>query len=677
MKSVLFTYYSNQVQDIFLENVESLLKRSEITYDEIAICSQIEVPVKVMNMLTSYSKVSRFFPDHNSQKAKKASSQSRPYQINPLILTFLGYRNCQITVFDPHLFILNEVTVDPGKNLFYKDHTGLLSAKLFTMVNTDATSHTLISLLDGSDFTDISIINKFSFIITNSMAFSPTIVNDSLFIFSGPAESDLIIEDKLIALDLSDSQASSNIHKKMWEIRADHLPKVSTLTRIKKKTSSVISNLVEVLQPMSQFSTNSKLTILFKYTSRSRPDQFYRGLISIINNCTSPNYLILCSLDNNDPTLDRYLHYINELNNSKIKVCLGDSKNKIDAINRDLNSYKKKWDILINMSDDMLFHKRGVDEIIRESFGSNLDQFVHFNDGNQKSNLCSMTIEGKSYYRRFNYIYHPDYVSLWCDVEAQEVAKNLGKYKYMGDEQLIFRHLHPSFGLAQTDAQYAITESQELWSADLRTYTIRKNRNFVDEISISVTDHTPILSILILTIHSRKELFEKLLTELISQSDQFDGGCEILYDLDDGAKTKGQKRNDLLEQASGKYVAFFDDDDWPSADYVSSILSAVESDPDCCSLLGEMTTDSQNPELFEHSLSYIEWKTSQVNKIKYERNPNHLNAIRSTIAKSIKFPEINFGEDHEWSKSLMQSGLLKTESKISNVIYHYRYTTSK
>jgi hypothetical protein len=683
VKTVLFTYYSNPVQDIFLENIESLLKNSACEYDEISICSQIDIPPGIIKSLSKYGQVNRFFPDHNSQKTKRASRVDQSYRINPFMLTALSYRNCRVTVFDPQLFIINELPTNSQFGFFYKDHKGLLSSQLFTIINSDATSNLLLNGLAGLDFTDPSIISKFAFIISNGVPFSSFEIHEDSFIFTDPSDFDTINVDKLIALDFSGSATSSNVHKQMWAIRSEHLPKISTLTKLKKVVkdsiaSQVITIAAKTIDSSILGNNKSNQTILFKYTSRSRPDLFYRGLVSIINNCVSPNYLVLCSLDDNDPTLDQYLEYIKSLENPKISVVLGSSKNKIDAINRDLNYYEKSWDILINMSDDMVFVERGFDNIIRNAFDSNLDQFIHFNDGNQRSNLCSMTIEGKEYYRRFNYIYHPSYISLWCDVEAQEVAKLLGKYKYMGDSVVLFKHLHPAFGLAQMDSQYSITESQSLWSADHVTFTNRQANRFAEidriEIGEAIKNH-PTLSILILSIHSRKTMFDSLFAEFMAQAAEFNGECEILYDIDNGEKTKGLKRNDLLMRATGKYVAFFDDDDWPSNDYVKSILFAVQSNPDCCSLLGEMTTNGINPEIFEHSLSYTEWRTASTGRVKYERTPNHLNAIRSTIAKSIKFPEINYGEDHEWSKSLTESGLLKTESKIQNVIYYYRYQT--
>jgi hypothetical protein len=185
------------------------------------------------------------------------------------------------------------------------------------------------------------------------------------------------------------------------------------------------------------------------------------------------DYHILISVDRDDqsmsplPVLDGNHTFV-----------VGNSKNKIDAINRDINEFDYDWDILINMSDDMIFSKKGFDDIIRAEFYNDFNQYIHYNDGNQKDNVCTMHIVGRNYYDRFKYIYHPDYISLWCDVENDIVAKQLGCYKYMGDNLKLFRHLHPAWGLAPQDALSIKTEDRALWIADEITFNKRKIKNF-------------------------------------------------------------------------------------------------------------------------------------------------------------------------------------------------------
>jgi len=199
----------------------------------------------------------------------------------------------------------------------------------------------------------------------------------------------------------------------------------------------------------------------------------------------------------------------------------------------------------------------------------------------------------------------------------------------------------------------------------------------------------PILSILIPTLVGRERQLKNLLSKFNQESIDAFPHCdariefkkkpvEIFIAKDDRQITIGMKRNNLLVAAQGKYVAFIDDDDIVSDDYIDLLLNAAEADCDCASLKGEITIDGGKPEIFEHSLKYNEWKTNpEGSEIRYERYPNHLSLIRASIAKQFKFPEINHGEDHDWSKQIHESGLLKNEYYIPEIIYYYNYISNK
>lgn len=184
-----------------------------------------------------------------------------------------------------------------------------------------------------------------------------------------------------------------------------------------------------------------------------------------------------------------------------------------------------------------------------------------------------------------------------------------------------------------------------------------------------------LLSILIPTMDERKYSFKKLCERLRASCD-YERLQEIEIISDDRGRyvSIGKKRNDLLKLAKGKYVCFFDDDDKPDDNYVNKILKAISTDPDCVSLKGIITINGKDPEIFEHSIKYSAYKTTN-NQVKYERYPNHLNTIRASIAKQFKFPEINFGEDTDWATQIYKSGLIKTEAYIPDVLYYYQYKT--
>ena len=174
------------------------------------------------------------------------------------------------------------------------------------------------------------------------------------------------------------------------------------------------------------------------------------------------------------------------------------------------------------------------------------------------------------------------------------------------------------------------------------------------------------LSILICHLYSRAKEFERLRDVIVLQ---LTNDVEILVESDNGELSTGAKRNKLLKRSIGKYVAFIDDDDLVSEDYVSKILKAIESDPDCCSLQGEITM-TQNKKrikrIFKHSLQYDHW--FEKDKI-YYRCPNHLNAIKKELALQIKFPDKDTGEDRDFSTRIFP--LLKTEEHIDGTIYFY------
>lgn len=183
------------------------------------------------------------------------------------------------------------------------------------------------------------------------------------------------------------------------------------------------------------------------------------------------------------------------------------------------------------------------------------------------------------------------------------------------------------------------------------------------------------LSILIPTIERDKELFTKLKWALHVQLSAFNGEYEILVD-DSETDSIGIKRNRLLQDAKGDYVAFFDSDDWPSPNYVGLLMKAIESGSDCASLRGEYSVDGVFDGFFEHSLKYKKWETVE-GVIKYLRYPNHLNLCRASLAKQISFTDKNHGEDYDWSKAMHESGLLKTEYYIPEIIYFYKKVNHK
>ena len=201
-----------------------------------------------------------------------------------------------------------------------------------------------------------------------------------------------------------------------------------------------------------------------------------RAYNSVISNRNGLNFVFIVSVDVDDiKTLNSpELAYIRK--QADITVCEGVSKNKIHAINRDVPA--TGWDILVNLSDDQIFTVKGFDELIAEC---KPDEFLHLPDGHVNELLPTLSVMGHEYYKRFGYIYHPDYASLWCDNEAMDVAIELGRYKYI--DQIVFDHLHPAWYGGPVDKQ--LEHTQKFYRQDERTYLKRRAAGF-PKISIFV-----------------------------------------------------------------------------------------------------------------------------------------------------------------------------------------------
>ena len=171
------------------------------------------------------------------------------------------------------------------------------------------------------------------------------------------------------------------------------------------------------------------------------------------------------------------------------------------------------------------------------------------------------------------------------------------------------------------------------------------------------------LSILTVTMDGRQAVFQNLARVLRAQSS---GDVEMLANSDNGIKSIGQKRNELLQAAKGDYVVFVDDDDMVSPFYTYGILEALKSNPDCCGIEGIITLRNIGPKKFIHSVQYQDWY--EKDDI-YYRCPNHLNPIKREIALDTMFINKSWQEDKDFSEAL--KGKLKTEVYIKGPIYFY------
>lgn len=233
------------------------------------------------------------------------------------------------------------------------------------------------------------------------------------------------------------------------------------------------------------------MKILVKFPTRSRPEQFLKVLRMMVEMSHDKNNIhYLISLDQDDTSMnnDSVMEQIKSLL-VPMTVTIGASKSKMEAINRDM-SVAPDWDIVLLASDDMIPQVQGWDEVIREGFEiplppisddfevicnpplptHSLDQALWFFDGHQHR-ICTLVVMGRKRYERFGYLYHPSYISLWCDNEWTEVNQ---PKKF---DTILFRHEHPAWGGAvPLDALY--NRNEGYFKADEANFMRRKSLNF-------------------------------------------------------------------------------------------------------------------------------------------------------------------------------------------------------
>lgn len=188
----------------------------------------------------------------------------------------------------------------------------------------------------------------------------------------------------------------------------------------------------------------------------------------------------------------------------------------------------------------------------------------------------------------------------------------------------------------------------------------------------------PKLGILIPTIQGREEMLNRLLLILKPQIRKYGDDVKVIVLCDNREKTIGEKRNILTEMAvkdGCTHRAFIDDDDTISEDYLDLNMPGVYGDYDCNSLVGIYSVNGKidpKKHIFLHSLKYTHWYEDDTY---FYRNPNHLNTVKLSLIKDIRFQEKNFGEDGCWSEDVAAAGVLKREYEITKPFYNYLFRT--
>ncbi|MBP8034729.1 MAG: glycosyltransferase family 2 protein [Bacteroidia bacterium] len=176
------------------------------------------------------------------------------------------------------------------------------------------------------------------------------------------------------------------------------------------------------------------------------------------------------------------------------------------------------------------------------------------------------------------------------------------------------------------------------------------------------------LSILVCSTQNRYNTFlPKILKELFKQATD---EVEILTLIDDKKRMLGTKRNNLLDIAQGKYVAFVDDDDKVSHDYIKHLLRAIKNNDD---IITFTVLVSLNGALYKPCYYDMNYEKDYNEPNSYHRLPNHIMCVKREIALKVRYKDILKGEDSDYAIRLQP--FLNSQTTIEEDLYYYDYNS--
>jgi hypothetical protein len=222
----------------------------------------------------------------------------------------------------------------------------------------------------------------------------------------------------------------------------------------------------------------SKLVV--KFPTRNRPEKFktvFSRYLTFLGGRHDVRFVVSMDVDDpsmNNPQMEEW--FSTRARNADIKWCYGHSKTKIQACNADMDA--EDGDVLLLASDDMVPVQMGYDDFIFSAFEHSFPDYdgaIKFWDGlrPKEDPLMTLTVMGFPLYRKFGYIYHPEYKSLYSDNEQTVVCHQLGKLRRC-DICIIQHQWTPE----PFDALHARNENKEMYDVDGEVYARRKERNF-------------------------------------------------------------------------------------------------------------------------------------------------------------------------------------------------------
>lgn len=195
--------------------------------------------------------------------------------------------------------------------------------------------------------------------------------------------------------------------------------------------------------------------ILFIHPSRGRPVMGVLSAEAAISSMrTGIPFRYVWSLDFDDPCREEYMGRIRAM--SFKCGCLCDwNESTIPAVNKAAANLREE-DLIINIADDFGYTP-GWDEKMVKLLEpvTRPEWMLHLRNMDNGQDLPIVQIVSAAMYRRLNYFFYPEYISMFADNDLLELARQQGWVVPYDGPEVLFIHNHPNWGRGQWDETYA------------------------------------------------------------------------------------------------------------------------------------------------------------------------------------------------------------------------------
>ena len=157
---------------------------------------------------------------------------------------------------------------------------------------------------------------------------------------------------------------------------------------------------------------------------------------------------------------------------TRVRLVVNANRSIVDAVNAAARA--STGDVLIVVSDDFGCPD-AWDRAVAEVVGERRDVAVLVHDGIE-GRIMTLPIVGRALYETLGYVYHPAYISMFCDDDLTHTAAAMGRL--VDARYLMFPHRHYTVGSSAVDATYARQNSNAAWWHGWRVMEKRRANGF-------------------------------------------------------------------------------------------------------------------------------------------------------------------------------------------------------